>query len=94
MIDAPRPSTTPATGVVERVGSRVTHVAEGEHVALSWMPNCGLPLDRLITKSYELDQLNQAFADMREGKLKRGVVVFDDQLAGLCGQDDVVTLAA
>jgi len=31
---------------------------------------------------------------MREGKLKRGVVVFDDQLAGLRGQDDVVTLAA
>ena len=53
-----------------------------------------LPLDRLITKSYELDQLNQAFADMREGKLNRGVVVFDDQLAGLCGQDDVITLAA
>lgn len=28
-------------GVVEAVGSAVTHVAPGDHVALSWMPNCG-----------------------------------------------------
>ncbi|MDV6271234.1 alcohol dehydrogenase catalytic domain-containing protein [Rhodococcus globerulus] len=28
-------------GVVEAVGDRVTHVAVGDHVALSWMPNCG-----------------------------------------------------
>lgn len=28
-------------GIVERVGSRVTHVAPGDHVALSWMPSCG-----------------------------------------------------
>lgn len=28
-------------GVVEAVGAGVTHVAPGDHVALSWMPNCG-----------------------------------------------------
>jgi len=28
-------------GVVEAVGENVTHVAVGDHVALSWMPNCG-----------------------------------------------------
>jgi NDMA-dependent alcohol dehydrogenase len=53
-----------------------------------------LPLDRLITKSYRLDEINDAFADMREGKLKRGVVVFDDELAGLPGPGESVVLAA
>jgi len=53
-----------------------------------------LPLDGLITKSYGLDEIDQAFADMREGKLKRGVVVFDEYLAGVCARDDVVTPAA
>src|SRR6218665_736080 len=28
-------------GVVEAVGENVIHVAVGDHVALSWMPNCG-----------------------------------------------------
>lgn len=28
-------------GVVEAVGENVTHVVPGDHVALSWMPNCG-----------------------------------------------------
>lgn len=28
-------------GVVEAVGQNVHHVAPGDHVALSWMPNCG-----------------------------------------------------
>lgn len=28
-------------GIVEAVGDQVTHVAVGDHVALSWMPNCG-----------------------------------------------------
>ncbi|MDD7941569.1 Zn-dependent alcohol dehydrogenase [Actinomycetospora lutea] len=51
-----------------------------------------LPLDRMITKAYELDQIDRAFADMREGRLKRGVVVFDEHLAGLAGP--AVTLAA
>lgn len=28
-------------GIVEEVGAGVTHVTPGDHVALSWMPNCG-----------------------------------------------------
>lgn len=41
------PSPTPSVlghegaGVVESVGPGVTHVAVGDHVALSWMPSCG-----------------------------------------------------
>ncbi|WP_166660049.1 alcohol dehydrogenase catalytic domain-containing protein [Actinomycetospora succinea] len=53
-----------------------------------------LPLDRMITQAYDLDRIDHAFADMRAGKLKRGVVVFDEQLAGLPAPDPVVTLAA
>ena len=53
-----------------------------------------LPLDRLISRSYELDEIDQAFVDMREGRLKRGVVVFDEELAGMPRQDDHVVLAA
>jgi Zn-dependent alcohol dehydrogenase len=53
-----------------------------------------LPLDRMISKSYALDDIDTAFVDMREGKLKRGVVVFDEHLAKLSGREDSVTLAA
>ena len=53
-----------------------------------------LPLDRMITRSYELDGIDQAFSDMRAGKLKRGVVVFDERLAGMRGHDESVVLAA
>ncbi len=48
----------------------------------------------MITRSYELDGIDQAFADMRAGKLKRGVVVFDEYLAGLRDHDESVVLAA
>jgi S-(hydroxymethyl)glutathione dehydrogenase/alcohol dehydrogenase len=53
-----------------------------------------LPLDRMITRSYELDGIGRAFADMRAGKLKRGVVVFDEYLAGVRRADESVVLAA
>lgn len=36
-----------------------------------------LPLDRLITKTYELEQINEAFDDMNAGTLARGVISFD-----------------
>jgi S-(hydroxymethyl)glutathione dehydrogenase/alcohol dehydrogenase len=36
-----------------------------------------LDLDRLVSKTYRLDQINEAYADMLEGKLARGLVVFD-----------------
>src|SRR3954454_22679749 len=42
-IPSPLPSVLghEGAGVVEAVGIDVTHVAPGDHVALSWMPNCG-----------------------------------------------------
>jgi NDMA-dependent alcohol dehydrogenase len=35
-------------------------------------------LDELITKTYKLEDINEAFADMRDGKNIRGVIVYDD----------------
>lgn len=37
-----------------------------------------LLLDEMITKRYELGDINQAFADMKSGTNVRGVVVYDD----------------
>jgi NDMA-dependent alcohol dehydrogenase len=36
-----------------------------------------LKLDELITQTYSLDQINQGYQDMRDGKNIRGVIVFD-----------------
>jgi S-(hydroxymethyl)glutathione dehydrogenase/alcohol dehydrogenase len=35
-----------------------------------------LNLDRLITRTYTLDEINLAYADMLDGKSARGVVIF------------------
>ncbi len=35
-------------------------------------------LDELITKTYKLEDINEAFADMRDGKNIRGVIVYED----------------
>ena len=35
-----------------------------------------LPLDRLISRRYPLEQLNEAYADMLGGETARGLVVF------------------
>jgi S-(hydroxymethyl)glutathione dehydrogenase/alcohol dehydrogenase len=35
-----------------------------------------LDLDRLITKTYTLDDINTAYADLQAGKLARGVILF------------------
>ncbi len=35
-----------------------------------------LDLDRLITKTYDLGQINEAYADMLSGSISRGVVLF------------------
>lgn len=35
-----------------------------------------LDLDRLISKTYSLDQINEAYADMLSGEVARGVIVF------------------
>ena len=36
-----------------------------------------LKLDELITRRYPLDDINDGYQDMRDGKNIRGVVVFD-----------------
>ena len=36
-----------------------------------------LKLDELITRTYTLDQINQGYQDMRDGKNIRGVITFD-----------------
>jgi Zn-dependent alcohol dehydrogenase len=36
-----------------------------------------IPLDRLVTRTYRLDQVNEAFEDMIAGRLSRGVIRFD-----------------
>jgi S-(hydroxymethyl)glutathione dehydrogenase/alcohol dehydrogenase len=43
---------------------------------LSMYRNGNLKLDELITKRYSLDQINDAFTDMREGRNIRGVIEF------------------
>ncbi|MCS7051064.1 MAG: alcohol dehydrogenase, partial [Thermomicrobium sp.] len=36
-----------------------------------------LKLDELVTRRYRLDEIDQAFIDLEEGRLLRGVLVFD-----------------
>ncbi len=36
-----------------------------------------LDLDRLISKTYRLEQINDAYADMLKGEVARSVIVFD-----------------
>lgn len=40
-----------------------------------------LPLDKMITKTYRLDEINAAFDDVAGGVLNRGVIVLDEELA-------------
>jgi NDMA-dependent alcohol dehydrogenase len=44
---------------------------------LSMYRNGHLKLDELITKRYKLDQINEGFTDMLEGRNIRGVIEFD-----------------
>jgi S-(hydroxymethyl)glutathione dehydrogenase/alcohol dehydrogenase len=44
---------------------------------LQWYDQGKLKLDELITQTYRLDQINEAFADMEAGRNARGVIVFD-----------------
>lgn len=44
---------------------------------LSMYRNGHLKLDELITRRYRLDQINDAYVDMREGRNIRGVIEFD-----------------
>lgn len=40
-----------------------------------WYLNGRLDLDRLISRTYALDQINEAYADMLAGRLARGVIL-------------------
>jgi S-(hydroxymethyl)glutathione dehydrogenase / alcohol dehydrogenase len=40
-----------------------------------------LPLDRMISKTYPLEEINTAFDDLAAGALNRGVLVYDKSLA-------------
>jgi Zn-dependent alcohol dehydrogenase len=37
-----------------------------------------LPLERLVTRTYDLDSINEAFDEMVSGTVARGVITFDD----------------
>ena len=39
--------------------------------------NGALKLDELVTRTYKLEDINQAFTDMQDGKNLRGVIVYD-----------------
>jgi S-(hydroxymethyl)glutathione dehydrogenase/alcohol dehydrogenase len=39
--------------------------------------NGQLKLDQLVTRTYSLEQLTEAYADMKSGRIVRGVIVFD-----------------
>ena len=41
-----------------------------------WHRSGKLPLEKLITRTYKLEEINAAYADLLAGKLARGVVVF------------------
>ena len=43
----------------------------------AWYASGLLPLDRLISKRYSLNEVNEAYADMLSGATRRGVVIFD-----------------
>ncbi|MEO8290393.1 MAG: zinc-binding dehydrogenase, partial [Gaiellaceae bacterium] len=45
-------------------------------LVLDLFMNGRLPLDRLVTKTYSLDEINEAFAAMNAGEVARGVIRF------------------
>jgi Zn-dependent alcohol dehydrogenase len=40
-----------------------------------------LPIERLVSRTYRLDEINAAFDDLEAGRLSRGVIVHDDATA-------------
>jgi NDMA-dependent alcohol dehydrogenase len=40
-----------------------------------WYEQGRLPLDRLVSQTYRIDEINEAFADMLQGTTRRGVVL-------------------
>ncbi len=56
-------------------GSSVPHVEVPKFVSM-FMHN-KINLDPVVSKTFKLEEINQAFQDMRDGKVMRGVIVFD-----------------
>ena len=50
---------------------------QGHPEAAQPLPQGQLDLDRLVTKTYTLDEINEGFEDMRNGKNIRGVLIYD-----------------
>ncbi|WP_298209056.1 zinc-binding dehydrogenase, partial [Ferrimicrobium sp.] len=44
---------------------------------LKWYMDGRLKLDELITRTYVLDEINQGYQDMRDGRNIRGMITFD-----------------
>jgi S-(hydroxymethyl)glutathione dehydrogenase/alcohol dehydrogenase len=44
---------------------------------LKWYMDGQLKLDELITKTYSLDEINEGYQDMRDGRNIRGMITFD-----------------
>lgn len=63
----------------EIVGTIFGHCIPRVHIPhlLSLYKAGKLKLDELVTRRYRLDEINQAYQDLEEGKLLRGVLVFD-----------------
>jgi Zn-dependent alcohol dehydrogenase len=59
-------------GVVVRCGPGVTRVKEGDRV--SWHEG-NIKLPELITKRYTLEEINEGYADLMDGRNLRGVLV-------------------
>ena len=43
-----------------------------------WFREGRLPLDQLITRRYRLEQINDGYSDMLDGKNIRGVIRYTD----------------
>ena len=77
-----------AAGVVDTVGPQVESVKPGDHVCSSYIPSCGrcsyciimegrYRLQELISRRLPLSQINEAFDLLRQGEVKRSVIVYE-----------------
>jgi Zn-dependent alcohol dehydrogenase len=78
-IDVPIPAGTLIFQNKHLIGSFAGSIRP--HIDLPWLVEAYrsglLPVDRLITKCYRLDEVGQAFDDMESGGIGRAAIVFD-----------------
>jgi Zn-dependent alcohol dehydrogenase len=75
-------------GVITKVGKNVTGLEEGDHAILAFIPSCGqcqslyksglLKIDEMVTNTYSLENINDGYRDMLDGKNIRGVIKFTE----------------